>query len=103
MTLAKFVSVRFSYRHFSIDKLPCFDRCVVYRILHICLSVCRGAVANMLVTSCLDNVCRLWVETILPDDGLVDLEQFDPNASVDPKFHTHRHKKRFLQRLKTIR
>ncbi|XP_056021522.1 dmX-like protein 2 isoform X2 [Ostrea edulis] len=63
----------------------------------------RGAVANMLVTSCLDNVCRLWVETILPDDGLVDLEQFDPNASVDPKFHTHRHKKRFLQRLKTIR
>lgn len=57
----------------------------------------------MLVTSCLDNVCRLWVETILPDDGLVDLEQFDPNASVDPKFHTHRHKKRFLQRLKTIR
>nr|XP_022328939.1 dmX-like protein 2 isoform X8 [Crassostrea virginica] len=62
----------------------------------------RGAVANMLVTSCLDNVCRLWVETILPDDGLVDLEQFDPNASVDPKFHTHRHKKRFLQRLKTI-
>lgn len=57
----------------------------------------------MLVTSCLDNVCRLWVETILPDDGLVDLEQFDPNSSVDPKFHTHRHKKRFLQRLKTIR
>lgn len=67
------------------------------------LSCCRGAVANMLVTSCLDNVCRLWVETILPDDGLVDLEQFDPNSSVDPKFHTHRHKKRFLQRLKTIR
>lgn len=57
----------------------------------------------MLVTSCLDNVCRLWVETILPDDGLVDLEQFDPNSSMDPKFHTHRHKKRFLQRLKTIR
>lgn len=74
-----------------------------YPLWAVSLSCCRGAVANMLVTSCLDNVCRLWVETILPDDGLVDLEQFDPNSSVDPKFHTHRHKKRFLQRLKTIR
>ncbi|KAK7475123.1 hypothetical protein BaRGS_00033615 [Batillaria attramentaria] len=63
----------------------------------------RGAVANMLVSSCLDNVSRIWVETILPDDGLVDLEQFDPNMSHDPKHHTHRHKKRFIQRLKTIR
>ena len=63
----------------------------------------RGSVANMLITSCKDNVCRIWSETILPDDGLLDLEQFDPSASFDPKFHTHRHKKRFLQRLKTIR
>lgn len=67
------------------------------------ISIFRGSVANMLVTSCTDNVCRLWVETILPDDGLVDLEQFDPSSSFDPKFHTHRHKKRFMQRLKTIR
>ncbi|XP_052099551.1 dmX-like protein 2 isoform X2 [Mytilus californianus] len=63
----------------------------------------RGSVANMLVSSCADNVCRLWIETVLPDDGLVDLEQFDPSASFDPKYHTHRHKKRFMQRLKTIR
>ncbi|XP_069136751.1 dmX-like protein 2 [Argopecten irradians] len=63
----------------------------------------RGSVANMLVTSCADNVCRLWCETILPDDGLVDLEQFDPASSSERKFHTHRHKKRFMQRLKTIR
>ncbi|KAL5005247.1 hypothetical protein ScPMuIL_018703 [Solemya velum] len=63
----------------------------------------RGSVANMLVTSCRDNVCRLWCETILPDDGLVDLEQIDPNAALDSKFQTERHKKRFMQRLKTIR
>ncbi|XP_033729309.1 dmX-like protein 2, partial [Pecten maximus] len=63
----------------------------------------RGSVANMLVTSCADNVCRLWCETILPDDGLVDLEQFDPATTSERKFHTHRHKKRFMQRLKTIR
>ncbi|KAK6180445.1 hypothetical protein SNE40_012599 [Patella caerulea] len=63
----------------------------------------RGSVANMLVTSCLDNVCRVWCETILPDDGLLDLEQFDPSTSLDSKFTTSRHKKRFIQRLKTIR
>lgn len=63
----------------------------------------RGAVANMLVTSCKDNVCRIWSETILPDDGLVDLDQFDPVATQDPRYHTRRHKKRFMQRLKTIR
>ena len=63
----------------------------------------RGSVANMLITSCKDNVCRIWSETILPDDGLVDLEQFEPSSNYDPKFHMHRHKKRFMQRLKTIR
>lgn len=57
----------------------------------------------MLVTSCEDNVCRIFVETILPDAGLLDLEQFDPAASSEPKYHTQRHKKRFVQRLKTIR
>ncbi|KAL3867333.1 hypothetical protein ACJMK2_044544 [Sinanodonta woodiana] len=63
----------------------------------------RGSVANMLVTACKDNVCRIWCETILPDDGCIDLEQFHPNSSFHPKFHTQRHKKRFMQRLRTIR
>ena len=31
----------------------------------------RGAVANMIVTSCLDNICRVWSETILPEDGII--------------------------------
>ena len=76
---------------------------IVFHMTYLYISIFRGSVANMLVTSCIDNVCRLWVETILPDDGLVDLEQFDPSSSFDPKFHTQRHKKRFMQRLKTIR
>ncbi|XP_059145859.1 dmX-like protein 2 isoform X3 [Physella acuta] len=63
----------------------------------------RGSVANMMVTSCEDNVCRIFVETILPDAGLLDLEQFDPAMSSDPKYHTQRHKKRFVQRLKNLK
>lgn len=57
----------------------------------------------MLLTSCKDNICRLWVETILPEDGLVDLQHLDPNALNNPMFHTHRHKNRFMQRLHHIR
>uniref|UniRef100_A0A1B0A9X2 RAVE complex protein Rav1 C-terminal domain-containing protein n=1 Tax=Glossina pallidipes TaxID=7398 RepID=A0A1B0A9X2_GLOPL len=63
----------------------------------------KGSVSNMLVTSCLDNICRVWIETILPDDGLVNMTQFDPLASQNPKFRTHRHKHRFMQRLKHMK
>ncbi|PSN54281.1 hypothetical protein C0J52_06978 [Blattella germanica] len=57
----------------------------------------------MLVTSCRDNICRVWVETVLPDDGLVNMNQFDPLATQNPKFRTHRHKHRFMQRLKHMK
>lgn len=57
----------------------------------------------MLVTSCRDNICRIWVETVLPDDGLVNMHQFDPLAAHNPKFRTHRHKHRFMQRLKHMK
>uniref|UniRef100_A0A182VT50 RAVE complex protein Rav1 C-terminal domain-containing protein n=1 Tax=Anopheles minimus TaxID=112268 RepID=A0A182VT50_9DIPT len=63
----------------------------------------KGSVSNMLVTSCLDNICRIWVETVLPEDGLVNMNQFDPLASQNPKFRTHRHKHRFMQRLKHMK
>lgn len=63
----------------------------------------KGSVANMLVTSCLDNICRIWIETVLPDDGMVNMTQFDPLASQNPKFRTHRHKHRFMQRLKHMK
>lgn len=63
----------------------------------------KGSVSNMLVTSCLDNICRIWIETVLPDDGLVNMNQFDPLATQNPKFRTHRHKHRFMQRLKHMK
>jgi hypothetical protein len=63
----------------------------------------KGSVSNMLVTSCLDNICRIWIETVLPDDGLVNMSQFDPLATQNPKFRLHRHKHRFMQRLKHMK
>ena len=34
----------------------------------------RGSVGNMLVTSCQDNICRIWSETILPEDGIGNVQ-----------------------------
>ncbi|XP_010144420.1 PREDICTED: dmX-like protein 2 isoform X3 [Buceros rhinoceros silvestris] len=31
----------------------------------------RGLVCNVLLTSCLDGICRLWAETLLPEDTLL--------------------------------
>ncbi|XP_012982899.2 dmX-like protein 1 isoform X1 [Melopsittacus undulatus] len=32
----------------------------------------RGAVCNVLLTCCKDNVCRIWAETLLPNDSLLN-------------------------------
>ncbi|XP_071522289.1 dmX-like protein 2 [Panulirus ornatus] len=63
----------------------------------------KGSVSNMLVTSCRDNISRVWVETVLPDDDLVSLHHLDPIAAQNPRFRTHRHKHRFMQRLKHMK
>ena len=66
----------------------------------------KGNIANVLVTSCTDNICRLWCETVLPDtaEGLpVSMHQLDPNASQDSKFRTHRQRTKFLQRFRHVR
>ena len=78
----------------------------MYSILNLTCELnilCRGSVANMLVTSCEDSICRLWVETVLPDDGLVNMNNFDPLDDQNPRFRTHRHKHKFMQRLKHMR
>nr|DBA31766.1 TPA: hypothetical protein GDO54_007546 [Pyxicephalus adspersus] len=31
----------------------------------------RGSVCNVLLTSCQDGICRLWAETLLPEDSLL--------------------------------
>lgn len=36
-----------------------------------CVTRSRGSVCNVLLTSCEDGVCRLWSETLLPEDSLL--------------------------------
>ena len=62
----------------------------------------RGSVANMLISCCKDNICRLWVETVVPEDGLVDLSDVSP-ASTSAMYNTQRHRNRLMQRLQHIR
>lgn len=64
----------------------------------------KGAVANMLVTSCRDNICRLWVQTLLPEDGLVNVSHLEGvNTDVNTRMQTQRHRQKILTRLKHIK
>jgi hypothetical protein len=64
----------------------------------------RGSVANMLVTSCRDNICRLWVQTLLPEDGLVNFTQIEALSNyVIPRAQTQRHRQKIMQRLKHMK
>ncbi|XP_033633785.1 dmX-like protein 2 isoform X2 [Asterias rubens] len=40
-----------------------------------------GTVANVLVTSCRDNICRLWSETLLPSSQLVESSSHTANMA----------------------
>ncbi|KAJ8249356.1 hypothetical protein GJAV_G00233900 [Gymnothorax javanicus] len=41
----------------------------------------RGSVCNVLLTSCLDGICRLWSETLLPEDSLLGGQICDVSSS----------------------
>ncbi|XP_053611658.1 dmX-like protein 2 isoform X3 [Plodia interpunctella] len=64
----------------------------------------KGSVGNVLVTSCVDNICRVWAETLLPEDewggGLVTSHARSPPRRQRA---THRHKHRFMLRLKHMK
>ncbi len=64
----------------------------------------RGSVANMLVTSCRDNICRLWVQTLLPEDGLVNVSQLEGVGSlVTPREQTARHRAKLMARFRHMK
>ncbi|GIY08075.1 dmX-like protein 2 [Caerostris extrusa] len=62
----------------------------------------KDSVANMLLTSCRDNICRIWVQSLMPEDGLVDLQQID-SINQNLRVQTQRHRKKIIQRLKHMK
>lgn len=68
----------------------------------------RGAVANILITSCQDNISRIWIQTLLPDDGLVNFNQLKTNNREEtvngaPRVPAHSHRQKLLRRLKRMK
>jgi hypothetical protein len=61
----------------------------------------RGMIANTLITSCKDNVCRIWAETILPDDGLIHTNHEENSYATISQ--TSRHKRTVLNKLHKMR
>uniref|UniRef100_A0A8C5KRS5 Dmx-like 2 n=1 Tax=Jaculus jaculus TaxID=51337 RepID=A0A8C5KRS5_JACJA len=64
----------------------------------------RGSVCNVLLTSCHDGVCRLWAETLLPEDCLLGEQICETTTSsiASNVFETGRHKDRTQHALETI-
>ncbi|XP_063104809.1 dmX-like protein 2 isoform X4 [Cavia porcellus] len=64
----------------------------------------RGSVCNVLLTSCHDGVCRLWAETLLPEDCLMGEQICETTTSsvASPLSHAGRHKDRIQHALETI-
>jgi hypothetical protein len=60
-------------------------------------------IANTLITSCKDNICRIWAETILPDDGLINTNQEENSLSYTKISKTSRHKRTVLHKLHKMR
>lgn len=63
----------------------------------------RESVANMLITSCRDNTCRLWVQTLLSEDGIIDIQHTETAPSTIQKHQSHRHRRGIMQQLKHIK
>ncbi|XP_072938045.1 dmX-like protein 2 isoform X3 [Epargyreus clarus] len=63
----------------------------------------KGSVGNVLVTSCVDNICRVWAETLLPEDEWGGCVAAHSRSPPRRQRATHRHKHRFMQRLKHMK
>ncbi|XP_064151285.1 dmX-like protein 2 isoform X10 [Loxodonta africana] len=64
----------------------------------------RGSVCNVLLTSCHDGVCRLWAETLLPEDCLLGEQICETTTSsiASNLSHAGIHKDRIQHALETI-
>uniref|UniRef100_A0A8C0XIX4 RAVE complex protein Rav1 C-terminal domain-containing protein n=1 Tax=Castor canadensis TaxID=51338 RepID=A0A8C0XIX4_CASCN len=64
----------------------------------------RGSVCNVLLTSCHDGVCRLWAETLLPEDCLLGEQICETTTSsvASNLSHAGRHKDRIQHALEVL-
>ncbi|XP_075753347.1 dmX-like protein 2 isoform X2 [Pelodiscus sinensis] len=64
----------------------------------------RGSVCNVLLTSCHDGICRLWSETLLPDDSLLGEQICETSSSSisSSLLHSGRQKDRIQHALETL-
>ncbi|XP_018108571.1 dmX-like protein 2 isoform X3 [Xenopus laevis] len=60
----------------------------------------RGSVCNVLLTSCQDGICRLWAETLLPEDSLLGGQIIEQNSSS--LSHVGKQKDKIENALETI-
>ncbi|XP_074862571.1 dmX-like protein 2 isoform X2 [Carettochelys insculpta] len=64
----------------------------------------RGSVCNVLLTSCHDGICRLWVETLLPEDTLLGEQICETSSSSisSSLLHSGKQKDRIQHALETL-
>ncbi|XP_053355877.1 dmX-like protein 2 isoform X5 [Clarias gariepinus] len=48
----------------------------------------KGSVCNVLLTSCVDGICRLWSETLLPEDSLLGGQITENSSSTSSLQHS---------------
>uniref|UniRef100_A0A5F8HIB8 Dmx like 2 n=1 Tax=Monodelphis domestica TaxID=13616 RepID=A0A5F8HIB8_MONDO len=65
----------------------------------------RGSVCNVLLTSCQDGICRLWAETLLPEDCLLGEQICETSTSTIASnlSHSGRHKDRIQHALEVLK
>ncbi|XP_063782145.1 dmX-like protein 2 isoform X1 [Pseudophryne corroboree] len=62
----------------------------------------RGSVCNVLLTSCQDGICRLWAETLLPEDSLLGGQIIDYGSSCSSLSFAGKQKDKIEHALETI-
>uniref|UniRef100_A0A8C3SKA2 Dmx like 2 n=1 Tax=Chelydra serpentina TaxID=8475 RepID=A0A8C3SKA2_CHESE len=65
----------------------------------------RGSVCNVLLTSCHDGICRLWAETLLPEDSLLGEQicETSTSSSSSSLLHSGRQKDRIQHALEVLK
>ncbi|XP_035251721.1 dmX-like protein 2 isoform X3 [Anguilla anguilla] len=62
----------------------------------------KGSVCNVLLTSCLDGICRLWSETLLPEDSLLGGQISESSSSSSSLPHPGGQKDKIQHALESI-